>query len=1627
MKEIQQRHLNRGEEESLTESVLRTLRVLQSIPPPDPQEEITLLRSLQEPLIGAGGKGGKGEKRIRDRELFCGFVLYLFRRRFGWSENSVIPVPSTVSSNSLTAMPLPGSSSVSKVQAAANPDLSSKSEIINLLDQLLVWLKQYPMDGEFILHALTFTFQNPLLNNLAVARHQAYIFYMEWLTARLEEKEEGNGKREAMHKGGQDGRMLQDEYFLVIRNGLTDTWSAIRASVGGKLSRLGDILHMEEVEHLFGLLVSLCESEEEKEIGHGGGLTFPSSTLDSWQAKEGALLGILCVIRKFSWCTVDVEFLEVKDTGMEGEDEEGKDEDNIRYGLRYGSFVANKSVKVYKEFPDFIKHHIHPVVFQMLKHPQLGIRETAIKALNAYLSRSQFKEAGKTFESVLKRLISLYQTCCGPCGGEEANPAKYIQYVDPYEAQSLLAVCTFIIRRLPAAFIMPCWPFYFSAFELYLSHPASTVRQVTSNVFKQLVAKDSSNPLLLKLVLQGLATKWGVCVSQLVQTQQMSEPGDDYCTQNKQTKAFNQPNSTESIGSPSSWEWREGRLLAYELVLKFIMTNHIHYILPMGLSSLTLENSGQKDASSRGSLQAKGDNSGANTFEKASCRGSNGSIPTTPSLIRRNYHFKDESGSGLASAISMSLSDLSTVASPQGTPRRPHPHALTKTQVSNPVSIPSSPLSPPINAIPSIDIDCQPPSPAMVIKSPGVGQGQASKDTEANGNKGDEVISPSSLQVSLSQKRTSSATSLLTLALSSKYADPSSIGYDRPFFRNSSKILSSSIHASFSTHKGEAHSFSLLNQISILDMEDYSPEQLYIANKSEILLSADGENNDFCVPGKCIGDKLGRVGNGLFCTAPIFKDLHVDSHLKKNDGLLFIHSFAGLVSLDLNQMVLIQDFLPGSRPVTPLAREKDVASTVKNSKDKESEFAATGWLEEISFDPFSEILMSIWLQTAESLGDSRWELRRMGDQLMPLVVEVIFAYNVRILYTLWDRFLDHRNSKLGYASALSLKIYFMLCCGILNFHDHQHEHHEYINERLEQTAIPNKSNESLLHSVRKEKADSVISSSTLFHLQTVLLSQNHQSDIEGAQPNCDKEGRTLCFISKEEDAIYRQAHENLISSWLKQISSFSSGTLPAFSKQSIQGVELILLALTYYPGKTFVNRISSLSSQLIQYIHTELCFLLSSSYPGSDITGLLVYISQHKIFGIEENARVVTRDIICEDAAYNEHHARFEGETKKNSAQVLERNLLNDVHEWLKDFFASVVCAEDYPVDGEKCAQLRHSILFLPIVAHYVAYYHSAMDLMKSALECSQTIIEFLKLHAKWFQDADDISNENLELLNFQLLRPILGFICSQMCWVLENRRPFDANISKRILRILRLAVALTVMLLKQPPCTGTYQSATLGEDNFLSDVLTKILRTITLNVKQEGNIQQLSVLRSSSSLQTSFSDHRNPPSGSNPASLNNRESLLTSSSSCQLQMFSNDIPKPHSLLPTITPCQRNQDGISVSSDELSDFEKSPISSSVPSSEAASLKGSDSEDEEDEDSDWDSTDDEEIGNLEAMAAVYGDFLIQLKHLLPDASTVVHPSQTRNYDSFVKVIKRLHPEDVKVIALVIKQGTQSPST
>jgi len=50
----------------------------------------------------------------------------------------------------------------------------------------------------------------------------------------------------------------------------------------------------------------------------------------------------------------------------------------------------------------------------------------------------------------------------------------------------LICIEYFHLQHIPPGFLLPKWPLYFSTLNLYLMHPASTVRQATSVAFKYL-------------------------------------------------------------------------------------------------------------------------------------------------------------------------------------------------------------------------------------------------------------------------------------------------------------------------------------------------------------------------------------------------------------------------------------------------------------------------------------------------------------------------------------------------------------------------------------------------------------------------------------------------------------------------------------------------------------------------------------------------------------------------------------------------------------------------------------------------------------------------------------------------------------------------------------------------------------------------------------------------------------------------------------------------------------------------------------------------------------------------------------------------------------------------------------
>ena len=106
------------------------------------------------------------------------------------------------------------------------------------------------------------------------------------------------------------------------------------------------------------------------------------------------------------------------------------------------------------------------------------------------------------------------------------------------------------------------------------------------------VAKDTSNPTVIKLVLQGLAAQW--IFNRESQLACRFDANLHHRTSSSlalrldpaslMSEAHSPRNSHLSFADASAyvgaWEWKEGRFLAYELIFRLLITNHVHYLFP---------------------------------------------------------------------------------------------------------------------------------------------------------------------------------------------------------------------------------------------------------------------------------------------------------------------------------------------------------------------------------------------------------------------------------------------------------------------------------------------------------------------------------------------------------------------------------------------------------------------------------------------------------------------------------------------------------------------------------------------------------------------------------------------------------------------------------------------------------------------------------------------------------------------------------------------------------------------------------------------------------------------------------------------------------------------------------------
>lgn len=335
-----------------------------------------------------------------------------------------------------------------------------------------------------------------------------------------------------------------DQVEAVIIAGLTDVWSAIRKACAARLLGLEHNLKHPHMMQLYKSCIAIC---------HRSDIT--------WQAREGALMGVTAIVRRFR-----IELREPTDAftprkSMHRRTQSGGSlHPDAMLTLDGDEFCA-------PALPVDISSTLAVVGFASLADPQLSVRAVATKAFAVYLSRSSHRETVKAFGEVIGRLRG---------GGKPAN----LQLLGAFEAEGLLSLCAVLVKVLTVDWLYSHWVSFAPTLQTYLGHEASTVRQSASRIFFYVMAKDGGDLGLAQLIIEDLTGGWCVPIS----------PRSDLSRRDGGTSitagTFEESLAAADVGA-HIWEWTEGRLLAYELVLNGLLNNHTSSIFPTLHSTLS--------------------------------------------------------------------------------------------------------------------------------------------------------------------------------------------------------------------------------------------------------------------------------------------------------------------------------------------------------------------------------------------------------------------------------------------------------------------------------------------------------------------------------------------------------------------------------------------------------------------------------------------------------------------------------------------------------------------------------------------------------------------------------------------------------------------------------------------------------------------------------------------------------------------------------------------------------------------------------------------------------------------------------------------------------------------------------
>ncbi|XP_067055550.1 uncharacterized protein [Acropora muricata] len=819
------------------------------------------------------------------------FTFYLLERRFGWSEfTSNIEDGHSLAEEHSDRGGFAGS-------VCIQDESKFKGKLNELLDEFLKW---YLAQAKLSVALLkSFKFAVSKAHNMPVVRNQTFVHIMDWL-------------KHACSINGINSKVFP-LVMDVLTAGITDIWSAIRNTCVAKLSKFVEVFTLSQVEEFYNNLVQLCLEKE-----------------TSWQAKEGAVMCMAAIVCQFLWC------------GTGGDGSKSKLEEP-QYMLKFGTTVL-------AALPEFIMSSVHSVLFSLLHHPQLSIREHATKAMSAILSRCEFEVALLSFQEVINRLCQGTQENSNYCHDQitgfnelphHAVFRQHFKFIKAHEAEGLLGVCIFLIKHIPCGYLLPKWPLYFSTLNLYLMHPASTVRQATSVAFKYLVAKDSDNPFFLKLVLHGLAADWKVD-KELLMSNLASSLSQQGVKEQLVTSAANTSNESECEHDVS--HATEKQIPLQSTPCPF--SNSDHCSASTNVISINYTGNEAQSASSLSHTNNRASpippfKAARTSIRQVSKLLAGRAFTSADLLMSESWEWRE----GRLLAYELILKFLITN----------HIHYVFPTFVL-PVSKTSASSS---------------ADETLMSRSRSVVSGKTSP-LNLNENKSHSFGVISSTAATL--HTTATIKEGETGSLDKRHATDKTVNdCKETISKKKAKRAASCAGVSRNVQTQQ-----LIRQYSVT-VPQISPKR------------------PFRLPRK---NTLG-LGNSL-----LNQTKSLDSEDVSSDK-------------DFTEDVMFQCLTSPFGWSTSQSGDKPSNRMFENLSTSGEELPA--WTNDLQLGTLSSVLRQVLLQTIECLADTRWELRRMGQQVLPLVTEVIRWFDIKPLEILWDNYLSRKHTLLCYGSCIALR------------------------------------------------------------------------------------------------------------------------------------------------------------------------------------------------------------------------------------------------------------------------------------------------------------------------------------------------------------------------------------------------------------------------------------------------------------------------------------------------------------------------------------------------------------------------------------------------------------------------------